>query len=452
MTKTADATSVSAGLPIGFKVQIKNAGDGIATGITFSDALPSGTGISWSIVGTPADWSITGSVPNQVLNYIPTTLAGHTNSSEVHVVSSTTKDSCKAYPNSATVGSANDGGNIASATTTVLCPNIHAVKTVGDGQHLTTANPGDVLHYSITVTNSGDAAGTAAVTDNVNAILAHATISPISISDSGTLTAGVITWPTFTLAANGGTKTLTFDATLFTSFPDGTTHLPNAVVVIGTGSNCTPTSEQNADCKTDTGVGHYLLTIDKTNDARIVTLVLPGGSTANIPTADEGSTVTYTLTYAVGKLSVTNAVIKDVLPAGIQYVNGSATNNDEFTFQGYDSLTRTLSWTAAHVTKNGSLSYKALVLTGANALSQPLTNTATIDSDQTGPASDTSKIFVPVIPKGETAPPTDVLVAPVGTNGPGSSLMLILAVFGLLVVSIGLITPVPAAVRRRNHR
>ncbi|HEX2705996.1 MAG TPA: hypothetical protein VHM65_09575, partial [Candidatus Lustribacter sp.] len=347
------------------------------------------------------------------------------------------------------VPTAEQDADCTTDTTVEAAPNIHAVKTV-DGEHVTTANPGDVLHYAITVTNSGDAAGTADVTDDVSAILAHATIG--AISDGGTLTAGVITWPQFSLAALTGTKTLTFEATLSTSFPNGTTDLPNAVVVVGTGSNCVPTAEQDADCTTDTSVSEYKLTIDKTNDAPLVTLVLPDNTTADLPTADEGTTVTYTLTYAVGKLSVHNGVITDVLPAGIQYVAGSATSNDEFTFESYDSTTRTLSWTAATVTKGGSVTYKALVLTGASALSQPLTNVATIDSAQTVPASDTSDIFVPVIPKGETAPPTDILVAPDGTNSPGSSLMLILVVLGLLVVSIGLITPVPAVVRRRNQR
>ena len=339
--------------------------------------------------------------------------------------------------------------NCADEVVTVTTPIIHAVKTV-DGEHSTTANAGDVLHYVITVTNTGDAAGTADVTDDVSAILAHATIG--AISDGGTLTAGVITWPQFTLAALTGSQTLTFEATLNASFPNGTTHLPNAVVVVGTGSNCAPSAEQSAECTTDTSVSEYLLNIQKTNNAPLVTLVLPANTTADLPTAAEGSTVTYTLGYTVGKLSVHSAVITDVLPAGIQYVVGSATSNDEFTFGSYDSTTRTLSWTAAHVTTSGSVTYKALVLTGASAISQPLTNVATIDSAQTEPASATSKIFVPVVPKGETAPPTDVLVAPDGTNSPGSSMMLILAVLGLLVLGIGFITPIPAAVRRRDRR
>ncbi len=47
--KTADSGSVSAGDPIGFTITIKNTGTApTSTPVTFTDQLPSGTGISWS--------------------------------------------------------------------------------------------------------------------------------------------------------------------------------------------------------------------------------------------------------------------------------------------------------------------------------------------------------------------------------------------------------------------
>ena len=146
------------------------------------------------------------------------------------------------------------------------------------------------------------------------------------------------------------------------------------------------------------------LTIVKTNNAPLESLTLPNKTVASLPTADEGNTVTFTLNYTFGDVEVTNAVITDVLPAGLQYVVGSATSNAEFTFAGYDSTTRTLTWTAAKVTENGSVTYKALVIKGASELAQPLNNVATIDSDETQPDDASSDVFVPVIPLAETAP------------------------------------------------
>ena len=191
----------------------------------------------------------------------------------------------------------------------------------------------------------------------------------------------------------------------------------------------------------------------KTNDAPIETLELPDGSTAHLPTAEEGKTVTYTLTYTFSGDPVTNGVIHDHVPQGLAYVAGSATSDDQFTFVGYDAGTRTLTWTAASVTKSGSLTYQALVQTGASELPQPLHNVATIKSDQTKLDDAASDVYVPVIPAGETnvptAPPTDT-VADGGQGDAGNSLTLILVVLGALVMGIAFITPVPA--RRRNRR
>ena len=62
------------------------------------------------------------------------------------------------------------------------------------------------------------------------------------------------------------------------------------------------------------------LVIAKSNDAPIESLELPDGSTADLPTADEGSTVTFTLHYTFSGAPVTHGVITDVLPIGLTYV------------------------------------------------------------------------------------------------------------------------------------
>jgi uncharacterized repeat protein (TIGR01451 family) len=171
--------------------------------------------------------------------------------------------------------------------------------------------------------------------------------------------------------------------------------------------------------------------------------------------AKAGSTVTYTLTYQVGTVAVDNGIITDVLPAGVTYVVGSASSNSQFTFTSYDTGSRTLTWTAESASTGGSLTYKVTIDAGADILSQPLTNHATIDSDQTSPDTASSDVFVPAPPAAETSkptpPPTDALAA-TGPSNPGGSLALILAALAVLVLGIGFVTPVPAAVRRRNRR
>ena len=155
---------------------------------------------------------------------------------------------------------------------------------------------------------------------------------------------------------------------------------------------------------------------------------------------------------------MTNGVITDVLPLGLTYVDGSATGDAQFTFEGYDDATRTLTWTATDVSESGAVSYQATVDEGAAEISQPLVNVATIDSDETEPDSDDSDVFVPTTPAAATGtpritlPPTDTLDAPQDAGNPGFSLMLILLALAAFVIVIGFVTPVPASVRERDRR
>src|SRR4051794_14378947 len=313
-------------------------------------------------------------------------------------------------------------------------PAIHIVKTAGDaadGAVFTTLAGPVTYHY--TVTNTGPLAlHDVVVTDD------HGT--PADTSDDIT-----VTCPETELAAAGQEG----DSMACTATVTVNVDTTNIAVAEGT------SPEGNAVHDDDDAVVQirlvHTLTIDKSNNAPLKTIELPGGTSVQLPTAPEGATVTFTLDYTFSDSPDTNGIITDVLPAGLTYVNGSATSNDEFTFVSYTAGTRTLKWTAAHVTKSGTVSYQAKVDIGAAKLAQPLTNTATIDSAETEPDSDTSDVFVPVPPKPETAPPTDV-AAPTHTSTPGNSLPLTLATPAAIFVPVAVVVPVPATARRRNRQ
>src|SRR5439155_575335 len=80
VTKTADASSVSAGDPIGYVVTVTNNGSGIARNVTVDDTLPTNAGLSWSIDagGSSSGFSIVGGH----LTYGPADLAA---GASVHV-------------------------------------------------------------------------------------------------------------------------------------------------------------------------------------------------------------------------------------------------------------------------------------------------------------------------------------------------------------------------------
>ena len=63
---------------------------------------------------------------------------------------------------------------------------------------------------------------------------------------------------------------------------------------------CVDAEGAEATCD-DVDVLDASLTIEKTNNAPLEDLVLPDKTVKSLPTADEGETVTYTLTYTIGQ-------------------------------------------------------------------------------------------------------------------------------------------------------
>ena len=457
-----------------------------------------------------------------------------------------------------------DASNLGSMFTSVFhsiaCPaDLTAAKAVDKA----TANPGDTLNYTITLSNSGGTDATdVAVSDPISALLAHGTFGAC---DNGcTNDASSVDWSGLTVPA-GGSLALHFSIVLDTSgWAVGTTDLGNTVVVDGT--NCAAQSD-DASCSTDTTVTvSHEPAIHVVKSASVDSLPFPGGevtytyvvtNTGNVPlsnvnVADDtcaspayvsgddgndlldlseawtytctmsidatttnivtatghdgdttvsdqdtktvsvgseivyglgitksytgntggtafngdgiakvGDTLAYTLAYQVSGATVFDGVITDVLPNGLTYVDGSATDSAEFTFAGYDAGSRTLTWVALSVSASGSVTYQATVQDGSFDLPQPLENVATISSEQTDPVSDTADVLVqaveaatatPTVTAGPTVtlPPTDTISGDQAPSNPGFGLMLtLLALAGIGLVA-GYFTSTSSRLRRER--
>jgi uncharacterized repeat protein (TIGR01451 family) len=332
----------------------------------------------------------------------------------------------------------NNGASIVSGQTTTIGVNntMHFVAnpgfTVDKGVSLSAAGPfvaslnvttGATLHYRITITNTGNVVLTGVtLSDNTYDLVAKGCVVPT------TLAVGAHFDCDYTATAGTGTTTNVATGDTAETGPDTGT-----ATVVATAPPPTPT-----------------LIIDKTNNAPIETIDGVG-----LPTVNEGATITFTLAYTFTGAMVDNGTIRDVLPVGLTYVEGSATSNDEFSFIGYDSGTRTLSWDASSVTKSGSVSYLATVDAGAAELAQPLRNVATVASDGTDSATADSVVFVPSTPLGETSAPTAPATDTVGpdpTSTSGTSVQLILMALAGLAFLIVSVTPVSRSYRARNRR
>jgi uncharacterized repeat protein (TIGR01451 family) len=120
----ADFTSLNPGTTAGFTVTVNSSGTDTANGMSFSDPLPSGQGINWSITTPVAGWSITGSPPTQALAFSTTSMVAGTSSS-VHIQSSTSSSVCgsTSLAHTATLTTTNAGTGFATASTAIDCTN-----------------------------------------------------------------------------------------------------------------------------------------------------------------------------------------------------------------------------------------------------------------------------------------------------------------------------------------
>ncbi len=312
----------------------------------------------------------------------------------------------------------------------VVAPAIRVVKTAGaaaDGAVLVTL-PGNVT-FSYVVTNTGDT-----------------TLTNVSVKD------------------DNGTASTSDDFLLV---------CPKTTLIAGEFMTCTATiniTANRTNIATASGTSPQGSTVNDTDDA-VVQIRNPlltilkavagntAGSIGGTPQAKQGDTLTFTLTYDITNGPVTGGVITDVLPLGYTYVANSATASTpggEFTFVSFTAATRTLRWTAATVTQDGSVTYQVTVAVGAAELPQPLVNVAVIDSNETNPDDDDQPVLVQEPPAPATAtpritpPPTDL--AQQAPSNPGFGLMLALLGLAGFVLAIGYMTPVPAQARRRNRR
>jgi uncharacterized repeat protein (TIGR01451 family) len=127
ITKTADQASVTAGSTIGFRIDVASTGNTAATGVTVSDALPTGTGISWSIDAATSNAGCTIASNNLSCSF-GDLAPGATRT--VHVTSPTEYNSCGTYTNVASVGATNHATVSSGASVDVT----GCVVLVGDGR------------------------------------------------------------------------------------------------------------------------------------------------------------------------------------------------------------------------------------------------------------------------------------------------------------------------------
>ncbi len=319
-----DTNPVVPGSTIPYTVVISNTGDGAGSAV-ITDTLPSNLTLVTSSPPPhcPATLpeSCTIGVNGQVLTFTVTIAAASSLTATFSAVVSA-NDTADVVNTAAITTGTCTGENACTSTVTNPVPDfsVHKVDGPGDG---TTVEPGQTIPYTVTVTNVGDGAGSAVITDTLPPNLTI-TGTPSCVTTGTTGDACTLanpsgsTWTYSVTLAPGDTATVTYSAVVAAT--DTTDEINTATITSGPCNQLPPaTSAVRAH---DTTV-----TCQSTVDNPVAVLSAVKSSTpASGSTVALGSTVTYGLTLTnAGTADATGITMSDAIPNGTTYVASSAT-------------------------------------------------------------------------------------------------------------------------------
>ncbi len=294
IAKTADVASAMAGDTVTYTVTVTNTGESAFTAANpaaFTDDL-SGVLDDAAYNG---DVSAGGAVVGTTLSWSGALAVGETKTVtySVTVNDPPTGDGDLANTVTTTV----PGGSCEDAADCVTHTPI-ASFTVTKQADKSTARPGEVVTYTVTVVNTGDVAYTstdpASFTDDLSGVLDDAVYND-DVSTGGVVTGSTLTW-SGSLAV-GATRTVTYSVTVDDPIT-GDFLLRNAVVPTGPGGSC------DGACTTSTPLGSFRVV--KTADA---TTVVPG----DVVTYSVAVTNTGQVAYTAGDPASFTDDLSDVL-------------------------------------------------------------------------------------------------------------------------------------------
>ena len=308
-----------------------------------------------------------------------------------------------------TVTSAAPGSNCAAGSADPRCTTVTIVTvlTIVNTASVSTITPGSAVAFTITITNTGQAAYTGAtVTDPLDGIVDDAAYNGDAAATSGSLSYASpdLTW-TGDLAP-GQAATITYTVTV--SNPDtGDKHLVNTATSDNPGSTC-PTRITSPACTATVTDLIPALTITKT---------------ANVSTVTPGSAVGYTITVTdTGQTPYSAVQVTDSIAGDLR---DAAYNHDATATTGTLSYTSpVLTWTGDLAPGNtATITYSVTVNnpgTGGGALSNTAVSAAPGSTCPSGSSSPACSVTVPIIsgPLSITTPAS----ASLGSAAPGGTL------------------------------
>jgi uncharacterized repeat protein (TIGR01451 family) len=290
------------GETIGYTVTIKNTGDGTASGVSLTHSVPAHTSFDPSTINVSnCGGTITNNSTTSGLDIVGLQVAVGTNC--VITFSGTVLsplDEGTVIAANATVSAASEGGSGASLSTGDLSidatPNLSVTFTDNDSDNIVT--PGQVVHYTLTVANSGDGGATSSASIAVPSGMG----SPTNItfdycaSPSNAYADHVLTLNALKISTTNNCV-VTFDLAVSSPNTEGFALTTSADVAAAAEGGNNPASV-NADTLTVDVTPHLSVTISDDDTDNTVSLGQVVNTTINITNSGDGNATGVSIDYS----------------------------------------------------------------------------------------------------------------------------------------------------------
>lgn len=256
-----------------------------------------------------------------------------------------------------------------------LMPNVEATKThamFDDADGSGGYTSGDTILYTVVTTNDGnlDASGvTFSDTPDTNTTLQ---VGSVTTTQGNVMTGNSPSDTTVevsvgTVAAGGGSVTITFKVTINWPLPPGATQISNEGTISGTNITDEPTDDPGTGTDDDATISML-----QRADVAVTKVV-------DDPTPVEEATITYTVTVTNnGPSQATNVLVTDILPDGTTYFSDNPSQGS------YDNGTGF--WTVGTLADGASATLEIVATVDSSTGGSTITNTASVTAvDQVDP-------------------------------------------------------------------
>jgi uncharacterized repeat protein (TIGR01451 family) len=360
ITKTANMSTTTPGTTVGYTITVADTGQTTYTGAVVTDDLANvlnDVAYNRNAAATTGTVSYAGSILTWTGNLTPGGTAIVTFSVTVSNPDTGDKLLINTVTSTAPGSNCPPAGTAPACTATVqdLIPALTITKTASTD----TASPGGTVHYTITITDTGQTPYTGAtVTDPLASVLANAAYNANATATAGTVTysSPILTW-TGDLAV-GAADTITYSATV--DDPEtGNKIMVNTVTSAAPGSTC-PSGTANPACSATVAVITGALSISAPAGADLGSIAAGGTATVGL------GTVTVTDNRALPGASWTATVSSTDFTNTVTPADLIAAGDASYLVTGLGTTTGSATFTPTPVTVLSGLPQAVVTATGAN--------------------------------------------------------------------------------------